>query len=145
MAFDPITAVMNVANTVLGRVLPDKVAQQSAQAQLLSMQLTGELQQFSDQVAVDKVEAASSSIFVAGWRPFIGWICGTALMYQFLLRPLLNFIAAVFGAHFTATDLQMQDLMTLLLGMLGLGAMRTVEKVNGVNVLGEDGSPAPKR
>jgi hypothetical protein len=140
MAFDPITAIANAANTVLERVLPDKSAQDAAKAQLLTMQLSGELQQVSQQIDVDKAEASSSSIFVAGWRPFIGWICGVSLGYEYILRPLLTFVVLMFHGKFVAPGLDIGDLLTLMSGMLGLGAMRTVEKVQGVATVNEDGT-----
>lgn len=133
MPFDPISSIAQVANTVLSRVLPDKEAQAAAQVELAKMQLSGDLAATAAQIDVDKAEAMSKSIFVAGWRPFVGWICGAGLLYQFLLRPLLTFVAALFHAHVDAPPLEMGSLMELLVGMLGLGAMRTVEKIQGVS------------
>lgn len=133
MAFDPITAIANTVNTVLGRVLPDKPAQEAAQAQLAQMALSGELAQMAGQIQTNVAEAASKSTFVAGWRPYIGWICGTGLGYEMLLRPLLTFAAGLFGSHVVAPEIPMQDLSTILMGMLGLATMRTVEKVKGMN------------
>jgi hypothetical protein len=85
------------------------------------------------QVDVNKAEAQHRSIFVAGWRPFIGWTCGIALAYHFILNPVILFGASVAG--FELPDLpefDMQSLMTVLLGMLGLGGMRTFEKAKGL-------------
>jgi hypothetical protein len=85
------------------------------------------------QVDVNKAEAQHRSIFVAGWRPFIGWTCGVALAYHFILNPVILFGASVAG--FELPDLpefDMQSLMTVLLGMLGLGGMRTFEKAKGL-------------
>ena len=84
------------------------------------------------QIEVNKVEAASSSVFVAGWRPFIGWVGGVGLAYSFVLSPFIEFIARANGY---VGDMPMPDagqLMTLILGMLGVGAMRSYEKVKGV-------------
>jgi len=72
---------------------------------------------------VNKMEAQHRTVFVAGWRPFIGWICGVALLYNFVLRDILSFWIDVPPA------LQMEHLMTVLLGMLGLGGLRTYEKL----------------
>ncbi len=132
-ASDPISSIAKVADTVLTRVLPDKPAQLAAQAELAKMQLSGELQATADQLQVNLTEAASKSIFVAGWRPFIGWICGAGLGYEFLLRPLLTFVTASFGGHIIAPTLDMSSLNQLLFGMLGLASMRTVEKIKGLN------------
>lgn len=132
-ASDPISAIAGVANTVLTRILPDKPAQLAAQAELAKMQLSGELQATSDQLQVNLAEGASKSTFVAGWRPFIGWICGAGLGYEFLLRPLLTFAVSCFHGRFVAPDLDMSSLNQLLFGMLGLASMRTVEKIKGVS------------
>ena len=85
------------------------------------------------QVEVNKAEAGHRSIFVAGWRPFIGWTCGVALAYHFIFAPLIVFVATWAGA--TIPDLpvfDMDSLMTVLLGMLGLGGMRSFEKAKGL-------------
>lgn len=133
MPFDPISSIAQVANTVLERVLPDKAAQAAAQVELAKMQLSGDLAQVSGQIEVNRAEAVSASVLVAGWRPYVGWVCGTGLAYQFILRPLLTFAVGVFGSHMVAPPLEMGSMMELLTGMLGFGAMRTVEKVNGVS------------
>lgn len=81
------------------------------------------------QVEVNKVEAASPDLFKSGWRPFCGWICGFGLGYQFVARPLLTWIAAFYGGP-AAPSLDMGTLLTLLGGLLGLGALRTTEKMS---------------
>lgn len=85
------------------------------------------------QTDVNKAEAANSSIFVAGWRPYIGWVCGSGLAFQFIIAPLATWGSALWGRTIQFPSLDMGTLLTLLLGMLGLGGMRTFEKVNGVN------------
>lgn len=77
------------------------------------------------QLEVNKVEAAHKSLFVSGWRPAIGWICGFALMYSTILAPIL-------GIWFTVPPVDSSLLTSVLMGMLGLGAMRTVEKTKSV-------------
>ena len=85
------------------------------------------------QIEVNKAEATSSSVFKGGWRPFIGWVCGTAFAYHFVLQPLLVFIIAVYGLQVPdLPDFDMASLMTVLGGMLGLGGLRTFEKAKGV-------------
>jgi len=76
---------------------------------------------------INKIEAQHRTIFVAGWRPFIGWVCGVALAYNFVLRDLLIWFI---GPEQVPPALQMEHLMTVLIGMLGLGGMRTFEKFN---------------
>ena len=79
------------------------------------------------QAEINKVEAQHRTIFVAGWRPFIGWVCGFALAYNFVLRDLLVWWV---GPDTAPPALQMEHLITVLVGMLGLGGMRTFEKLN---------------
>ncbi len=84
------------------------------------------------QVEINKVEAGHRSIFVAGWRPFIGWVCGFALAYNFIIRDLIAWVIVNTGTEASLPPaLAMGELMTVLLGMLGLGAFRTVEKFGG--------------
>lgn len=85
------------------------------------------------QVAVNTEEAKHRSVFVAGWRPFIGWVCGIALCYHFVAAPVILF--GVSAAGLTIPELpvfDMDSLMTVLLGMLGLGGLRTFEKTKGL-------------
>ena len=85
------------------------------------------------QVEVNKAEAQHRSIFVAGWRPFIGWVCGIALAYHFVLAPLIVFGVAWSGVEIPEIPtFDMDSLMTVLLGMLGLGGMRSFEKAKGL-------------
>ena len=86
------------------------------------------------QTEINKIEASSSDRFVSGWRPFVGWVCGTALAYQFIAEPLLRFIAqVVFKYGGTFPVLQLGELNTILIGLLGLGAMRSFDKTKGTS------------
>ena len=82
------------------------------------------------QTKINEAEAQHRSVFVAGWRPFIGWVCGIALAYNFVVRDLIIF---VLGEDRVPDPLQMDHLMTVLMGMLGLGAFRTYEKIKNVS------------
>ena len=84
------------------------------------------------QLEVNKVEAAHKSLFVAGWRPAIGWICGLGMASNFILIPMANFILALTGSAVVVPLLDTGEMMPVLMGMLGLGAMRTYEKKEGV-------------
>ena len=85
------------------------------------------------QIEVNKTEAAHKSTFVSGWRPFIGWTCGVALACHFVVQPLLIFTTAYFGVTLPPLPaFDMDSLMTVLLGMLGLGGLRTYEKKQGL-------------
>jgi hypothetical protein len=84
------------------------------------------------QIEVNKAEAASDSIFKGGWRPFIGWVCGTAFAYHFVAQPLMIFIALTLGVQLPPLpEFEMASLMTVLGGLLGLGGLRTFEKYKG--------------
>jgi len=85
------------------------------------------------QLEVNKAEASHRSVFVSGWRPFVGWTCGVALAWHFVLQPLVIFTTAYFGVTLPALPaFDMDSLMTVLLGMLGLGGLRTYEKQKGL-------------
>lgn len=84
------------------------------------------------QVELNKLEAQHRSTFVAGWRPFIGWVCGIALLYNFILRDIIAWLLVMYDKTLEPPpELAMEHLMTVLLGMLGLGGMRTYEKLKG--------------
>lgn len=131
----PWGAVINGFFKLIDKVIPDPQAKAQAQIAVLTMQQNGEFKQLDNalqenlaQIATNNIEAQSASTWKSGWRPFIGWICGTGLIYQFLMMPLLTgFLHEPFPALDTTT------LMALLGGMLGLGAMRTAEKFKGVD------------
>lgn len=133
MAFDPITAIMNVANTILGRVLPDKTQQDAAKANLLDLQLQGEIAAQVAQIQVNAAEATNPSVFVAGWRPFIGWICGVGLGVQYIIRPLFEWGSALFHHATAFPSLDLASLMTLMGGMLGLSGLRQIDKSSGTD------------
>ena len=85
------------------------------------------------QIEVNKAEAQSSSVFKGGWRPFIGWVCGFAFAYHFILQPVLIFGVGVAGIQLPALpEFDMSQMMPVLLGMLGLGGLRTFEKQKGI-------------
>lgn len=129
----PIIAIIN-------KVVPDKAAAAAAVANLQQMQIQGQLQDemarlqavTSAQSDVDKVEAANTNVFVSGWRPLIGWVCGAALCSQYIARPLIQWGFLI--AHSPLPELPGIDdnLWQLMFGMLGMGGLRTFEKVKGV-------------
>ena len=85
------------------------------------------------QIEVNKIEAASPDFFKSSWRPFIGWVCGVAFAYHFVLQPIIIFVVALFGAEIpTLPEFDMASLMTVLGGLLGLGGLRTYEKSKGL-------------
>lgn len=138
-AESPATQIVDGASKIIGmfKLPPEVKVQLEQQLSLANLdmektELVGQLTEAEDQIEVNKQEAASQSAFVAGWRPFIGWVCGGAFAWTFVLQPFMAFFLAVFGKHLTLPSLDLSNLMPVLLGMLGLGAMRTYEKVQGV-------------
>jgi len=129
MTLDPVTALFEVGSKVLDRVLPDPAQQAAAKLELLKLQQNGELAQITGQMEINKVEAASSSLFVSGWRPSIGWICGAGFAVQFVIGPLAEWGAALAGHPVKFPQMDTGTMMPLLIGMLGLGGLRTAEKL----------------
>jgi hypothetical protein len=126
MSLTGLGEVANLADSIIGKIWPD-----ASQAQKDA--LTFQLAQMQAQMDTNKAEATNVNMFVAGWRPFIGWVCGSGLAYQFVVSPLLTWGTELFGKTIALPALDMGTLLTLLFGMLGLGGMRTFEKVNGIN------------
>jgi hypothetical protein len=126
-------------NNLIGPVtgLLDKFIEDKDQRAVLAHEIATMSEKHAQELAkgqleVNKAEAASGSIFKGGWRPFIGWVCGAAFAYHFILQPMIMFGVAVAGV--TIPDLpefDMATLMPVLMGMLGLGGLRTVEKLQG--------------
>ena len=85
------------------------------------------------QLEVNKAEAGHKSIFVAGWRPSVGWVCSLAMLYHFILAPMIQFGFALGGIEQALPEFDFSQLSTVLMGMLGLGGLRTFEKMKGVS------------
>lgn len=124
MALDPLTAGIELAQAAISKIWPDKSA---AEAQ----QLAAAVAIVQGQLATNAAEAASPSAFTSGWRPGIGWVCGAALAMQYIARPLLQWGGIVSGHPLPELPGIDNNLWELMLGMLGLGGLRTYEKVRG--------------
>lgn len=131
-----VGGIFDIAGKVFDRLFPDPEQKAAAQLELIKLQQQGafkeldaSLQLAQGQLDINKVEAASDSLFKSGWRPFVGWTCGGGLFYQLMARPLLGWVAANLWQWSPPPSLEMETLMTLLFGLLGLGAYRTVEKL----------------
>ena len=132
MALDPISAALDLGNTLITRIFPDPAQADAAKLELLKLQQSGDLAQMTAQTDINKVEASNSSIFVSGWRPCCGWVCALALAYQYLLKPLLTWFLTTLGYTVPPMPGLDDNLWQLLMGMLGMGGLRTFEKVQGV-------------
>lgn len=132
MALDPISAAFNIGGKVIDRLWPDPNQAAQAKLELLKMQQSGELAQLTAQYEVNKAEAQHHSVFVAGWRPSIGWVCSCALAYQYLFRPIISSLSIIIGHPLPEMPALDANLWELVFGMLGLGTLRTFEKFKGV-------------
>ena len=124
---------------LLDKIIPDPDARAKAKIELLKSEREFDLRELELALGLDKAqaeinknEAKHRSLFVAGWRPFIGWVCGVAFAYHFIMQPLLVFALAAQGRSIDLPEFSMESLLTVLLGMLGLGGMRTFEKIRRV-------------
>lgn len=131
MALDPVTAALDIGGKLIDRIWPDPAIAATAKLELIKLQQSGELAQITGQLDINKVEAASPSIWTSGWRPSVGWVCSAGLLTQFIVAPLATWAAALLGHPIVFPTLDMGTLMTLLAGMLGLSGMRTTEKLKG--------------
>lgn len=134
-----IGPLLEVGAKLIDRLFPDKTKADEAKLKLFELQQSGELAIMANesklaiaQTEINKVEAASGSLFVSGWRPAVGWVCVSGLFYQLFLRPLLGWAALNMWGWTAPPGLEIDTLMTLLFGILGLGAYRTAEKIKGV-------------
>ena len=123
-----IDSVVGIAGKVLDKFIEDKDLKAKLQHEM-NMQLHDAN---LAQIEVNKAEAASASIFKGGWRPFVGWVCGVAMLYHFLLQPIIVFILSASGVTFDLPQFDMGSLMTILMGLLGLGGLRSFEKFKGI-------------
>ena len=115
------------------RLIPDKNKRAEAKEQFENQILAAMTALVQGQIATNLKEAEHGSIFVAGWRPFIGWICGFALAWSFILQPFLDWGLFVFNVDIKASPkIELGPLLSILMGMLGLGGLRTYEKRIGV-------------
>lgn len=132
MALDPISAALDLGNTLITRIFPDPAQAANAKLELLKLQQSGDLATMTAQTDINKEEAKSASLFVSGWRPAIGWVCALALFYQYLLKPLTMGILPAFNVNIPPLPGLDDNLWQLMMGMLGMGGLRTFEKVQGV-------------
>jgi hypothetical protein len=140
----PFGLIADIGKSILSRVFPDPVQQAEAALKLAELQQNGEFKALEADVALalaqianNTEDARSGSNFRGGWRPFIGWVCGFGLTYQFLVRPLgnsfINFSHSIgwIQIQFQMDALDTATLMALISGMLGFGGLRTYERITG--------------
>jgi hypothetical protein len=134
-----IGAILPVVGTLIDKLFPDKQAADEAKIKMMELAQKGELAQLDaqmqlamGQIDTNKIEAASSDPFRAGWRPMAGWACSLGLFYEFLMRPILPWLVGLTGAEVAPMpSVDIDQLMILLGGLLGLGSLRSFERVKG--------------
>jgi hypothetical protein len=132
MALDPVSALLEIGGKVIDRLWPDPVQAANAKLELIKLQQSGELAAMAGQMEINKVEAASTSVFVSGWRPFIGWVCGAACAWNWIGLKIALYVAAYVNHPLNLAPADLGEMMPVLMGMLGIGGLRTIEKINGV-------------
>jgi hypothetical protein len=134
-----LSGIFDIGKNLIERFFPDPAQKAAAALELARMQQNGELAQLAADTDLAKLqiqtnieEAKSTNWFVSGWRPAVGWTCAGGLFYQIIARPIFGWVMQNLFGWTLPPSLEMDTLMTVLFGMLGLGAMRSVEKVKNV-------------
>lgn len=128
-----LPSLLPVVGDVLDRFFPNKEERAKAEREI-EAKLTAHLASIDlAQLEVNKQEASHRSLLVAGWRPFVGWTCGLALFYTYLVQPMAAFVLAQTGHLIQLPPVDLSAMMPVLLGMLGLGGLRSFEKYKGVS------------
>lgn len=123
--------ILEVGKTLLDRFVPDPQKKAEAEMEFVRMAAEGELKQVIAQLEINAREAAHPSIWVAGWRPYFGWVGGTAFAYVGIIKPLLTWVATIKGWP-APPDIDTEFLWVVVSGLLGIGGLRTFEKSKGV-------------
>lgn len=141
MSLDPFTALFELGKTAIDKIWPDPAQRAEQLFKLKQLEQSGDLADMQAHVSlmmaqleVNKKEAEHPSVFIGGWRPFLGWVCGVAIAYNYLGYSLLEWVLAVSGSTISAPDqLDLTELWPLILGMLGISVSRSWEKRSGVH------------
>lgn len=124
-----VDSVLDIGSKILDRVIPDTNARAQAKEELAKAINDQDFQIAIEQIKINAIEAQSESFFKSGWRPSVGWICSVAFGLHFVLLPLFNYVLMLCGKQPVLVPFQMDTLLTVLLGLLGMGTLRTVEKM----------------
>lgn len=136
-----IIDLLDLGMKIIDKIIPDPAAKAQAQLALATLQQNGDLaalqqdtQLAQGQLDINKTEAGSESLFVSGWRPFIGWVCGFSLAYHYIGLGMIIWVSDLAGVKTPPPpDLSIGDLLPLVMSLLGLGGMRTYEKFTSTN------------
>lgn len=123
--------ILEIGKGLIDRLFPNEEERRKAEADFLKLAMDGELKQVIAQLEINAREAQHPSIWVAGWRPYFGWVGGTAFAYVGILKPLLTWVATIKGWP-VPPDIDTEFLWVVVSGLLGIGGLRTYEKKQGV-------------
>jgi len=132
MALDPLTEGLSLAGKIVDRIWPNKTEENLAQIDIAKTQIAGAISERLAQIQISVEQAKSPSVFVAGARPFITWVCGCALAYQYLVRPLAPWLMAVTGHPVLPMPSLDESLWELTAATIGMSGWRSFDKKNGV-------------
>ena len=118
------TLAKDIRAAITGKSVLDPNKQAEIEVKLIELENAG----MQGQIKINEIEAVHPSIFVAGWRPYCGWVCGTSILYHFMIQPILTVVLTACGVKLILPPIDIGQLMVILLGMLGLGTLRTYEK-----------------
>ena len=128
-----ISALIGPISSLLDKVIPDKDLREKLSHEIATMAERHSQEQVMAQIEVNKVEAAHHNMFVAGWRPAIGWICALGMAGNFLIIPFANMALELTDSGVLIPMIALSEMMPVLMGILGLGTLRTVEKIQKVS------------
>jgi hypothetical protein len=128
-----ISAVAKLADDAIVRIWPDATEVEKAKLSQISQEIQNQYQLQLGQIDINKVEANNKSLFITGWRPAVGWSCVAGFGYEFVLRPIVVGVSMGLGFPIPLPGIETGVIETLLYAMLGLGSMRTVERLKGVH------------
>lgn len=128
-ASDLVSSIGGLAGQIRSAITGD--ISPEAKAKLEEIQANADAAQQQAQALIDQAEATNPNLFVSGWRPAVGWVCATAFAFNFLVSPIVQLVAIIINSKFTIVQFDLTTMLPVLLGMLGLGAYRTIEKNNG--------------
>jgi len=130
---DAIAAVSKLIDDSITRIWPDATQVERDKIKQVTQQIENEFKLLLGQIEINKVEAKSGRLFVAGWRPLVGWSCGFSLLYASIIEPIARFVAVVFYGYAGTFPILNTDLtLQILLALLGIAGMRTFEKHRGI-------------
>ena len=128
-----VSLIFSGASMLLTKALDFFEGDDKRQAELAIKELDNAHVQLMGQQSINKQEALHRSVFVAGWRPFIGWVCGIALCFEFILRPVIIWLSAIYFPDIPPIPRISDVLLELVFALLGIGGLRSFEKYKGVS------------